>query len=249
MRALIVVATLAIAALAVNGCGAQVPRNTISGVDADDSPDGPPQPPDAKVCARKVYLSFGGESLMRAAASNAKLNQASWMTIANGAAPPYLQGNAGRDAAIAQITSDLTQRLAAFDIEVVTTRPTSGDYMMIIYGGQANQVGSNFGGAVQELDCNDAFARNDVAWVSDGVRPLNLVVNFSMGAIGFGLGLTATNDPAGCMCGWDNLCNPLVDQPCVLSSNIPRDPAANQVCNNAGATQDEIAAFTTTFCQ
>jgi hypothetical protein len=70
---------------------------------------------------------------------------------------------------------------------------------MIVLGGTANQVGSRFGGAVNTLDCGDA-AKSDVAWISDGVSPNQRVVNFAVGAIGFGLGLTATSDPLDCMC-------------------------------------------------
>jgi hypothetical protein len=234
------------------GCGAELRGNPNLDVDAPSGGEDAPADDAAVVdaapaCKRVVYLSFEGETLTDAAASDAKQNRASWMTIASGTAPPYRAGAGDRAAQIQAIVTGVRAQLASFPIEVVTTRPSDGDYMMIVYGGQASQVGSRFGAAVQELDCDD-LVRDDVAWVADGVSPTQRVVNFSIGAIGFGLGLTATLDPVGCMCGWDNNCAQVSDQPCRLSPNIQRDPNARQRCANAGATQDEITTFATGFC-
>lgn len=241
--------------LGLGACGAEIVDDTpnAGGADAPVSPsdDAGTSPDAAPLCAnpRRVFLSFEGETLTDAQTSNSQQNRASWMTIASGTAPRYKSGAGDRDAQIQAIVDGLRAQLAAFpNIEIVTTRPTSGDYMMLVYGGQANQVGSRFGGAVQELDCDDSTTRNDVAWISDGVNGTQRIVNFSIGAIGFGLGLTATLDPNGCMCGWDNLCQQN-NVPCTLSANIQRDPDARQRCAGAGATQNEIQAFTDGFCQ
>ena len=91
--------------------------------------------------------------------------------------------------------------------------------------------------------------KSDLAWISDNVSPNQRVVNFAIGAIGFGIGLTATSDQNGCMCGWDNGCQQNGNAACKLSTNIARDPNARQQCPAAGATQDEVATFRTAFCQ
>jgi hypothetical protein len=118
---------------------------------------------------------------------------------------------------------------------------------MIVYGGVYTQVGSRYTGAVNTLDCGDA-QKSDLAWISDNVSPTQRIVNFSVGAIGFGLGLTATSDPLDCMCGWDNGCISDNSVPCKLSPMITRDPNANQKCTGL-TSQDEPATFDAAFCK
>jgi hypothetical protein len=234
--------------LMLSACGAAV------GVSDDDQVDAAPEidAPDvdaAPACfnGRVVYLNFEGQALTRATVSDARNNLASWMNIAAGTAPRFRTADADRNAKIQAIVDGVTAQLSSFPITVVTTRPASGEFVMIVYGGQAQQVGSDFGLAVQELDCNDAATRNDVAWVAD-VNDTQIAVNVSLGAIGFGLGLTATTVTTDCMCGWDNNCQPDDTVQCTLTPGIARDPTANQVC--AGQTaQDEVAVFAAGFCQ
>ncbi|MBX3156853.1 MAG: hypothetical protein KF773_12840 [Deltaproteobacteria bacterium] len=218
-------------------------------LDLVDAPTVTNEPPiDAPACfnGRVVYLNFDGVALTRGAASDATLNRASWMQIASGSAPIYRAGDGNRVAQITEIIDGVRAALEQFPITVVTTRPTSGEYVMIVYGGTAAQVGSRFSVAVQELDCGD-LQRNDVGWMSDantGIR----AINNTLGAIGFGLGLTATTDPNDCMCSWDNQCTPDQTKLCTLTPGIARDPNARQRC--AGLTQqDEVATFRTGFCQ
>ena len=225
-----------------NGGGGGGDSGGGGGANADAAIDGP-------ACAngRVVYLNFTGQSLSFAATSDATLNRASWMQIQNGAAPIYRSGAANRLADITAITDGVRLQLAQFPVTVVTTRPATGPYVMIVFGGTAQAVGSRFGGAVNTLDCGDN-AKSDVAWIADSVTPNQRVINFAVGAIGFGLGLTATSDPNDCMCGWDNACTANNNQACKLSGPIARDPAANQTCAGL-STQDEPATFTTAFCQ
>jgi hypothetical protein len=206
--------------------------------------------PDAAMCSngRVVYLNFDGQALTAGTPSNATTNRASWMTIANGSAPPYRAQSANRAADITAITTGIRAQLSQFPVTVVTARPAQGPYVMIVFGGTATQVGSRFGGAVNTLDCGDVATKSDVAWISDSVSPNQKVINFAVGAIGFGLGLTATTDPLDCMCGWDNDCVSNNASACKLSGPINRDPAANQLCPGV-TTQDEPATFNAAFCQ
>ncbi|MEO8707240.1 MAG: hypothetical protein ABI867_44850 [Kofleriaceae bacterium] len=230
-------------------------NNNVGGDDDDDIIDAEPgvtidAPPDAPACfnGRVVFLSFEGEALTRAATSDARQNQASWMQIASGTAPRYRTNDGDRATQIQAIVDGVRTQLSDFPITVVTTRPVSGDYVMIVYGGTPQQVGSRFGGAVQELDCADTATRNDVAWIADNVGATQRIVNFSVGAIGFGLGLTATTVTTDCMCGWDNACQANNAVACTLTPGIARDPNANQRCAGVDA-QDEVAVFRTAFCE
>jgi len=242
-----------------SACGAQVidsrnhapdaaPADTAEIDAADDAALPTTDAPNAPRCAsRTVFLNFDGQALQQGP-SDATMNRASWMQMAAGTAPPYLNGNGNRNAAIQAIVDGVRAELAQFPVTVVTTRPISRAYVMIVFGGQMNQVGSRYTGAVNTLDCEDVRP-NDVAWVSDSVAPTQLVINYAVGAIGFGLGLTATTDPNDCMCSWDNGCQPNGGAPCRLGAPIARDPNANQKCATASPSQDEVATFHKAFCE
>jgi len=231
-------------------CGVQIEQRSGANPELDPPADGPASQPDtARVCSngRVVYLNFEGATLTAAAASDATQNRASWMQITSGTAPRYKTVAADRDQQIQAIVDGVRGQLSSFPITVVTQRPAAGPYVMIVYGGAYTQVGSRFTGAVNTLDCNDV-QKSDLAWISDNVSPRQRIVNFSVGAIGFGLGLTATTDPLDCMCGWDNNCISDNSGPCKLSPTIARDPTANQRCTDV-TTQDEPATFDAAFCK
>src|SRR6185295_10897037 len=145
-----------------------------------------------------------------------------------GAVPP---NDTDRQTKIKTIVDGVRSQLSRFPITVVTTRPAAGRYVMIVYGGQRDAVGSLFGGAVNRLDCDDSRP-SDVAWMGDNLGGQR-AINATIGAIGFGLGMTATLDPKDCMCGWDNTCRADASAPCTLGSPIARDGGANQICNGA----------------
>jgi len=233
-------------------CGAQVDGGAPANPEVDGGGGGgdtgvvDTDPTPACFNGRVVYLNFDGVTLTKGT-SDATQNTASWMQIATGTAPRYETNNANRDQKITQITDGVTSLLMSFPITVVTTRPNAGPYVMIVFGGNAQQVGSRFGVGVQQLDCDDATSKSDLAWITDG-QGVQRTVNTAVGAIGFGLGLTATSDPGDCMCGWDNGCQPDNTQPCTLSPAIARDPAARQLCPGV-SSQDEVATFKKAFCE
>jgi len=236
-------------ALSLAACDARLggPPSGDNPGDATATDSGVLDPDTQPVCEkRQLFLSFEGETLTDGPTSDAKQNIASWMTngVTSATSPPYRANAADRATQIQTIVDAATARLQPFGISVVTTRPVTGDYMMIVFGGTAQAMGSRFG-FVQELDCDDQV-RNDVAWVADNFAPAS-IPNAIVGSIGFGIGLTATLDPSDCMCAWDNACVPNTNN-CVLHDGIARDPAANQTCAGAAAIQDEIALVNSAFC-
>ncbi|HLL23132.1 MAG TPA: hypothetical protein VK427_13420 [Kofleriaceae bacterium] len=239
-------------ALLAHGCEASIEGGPRQGANDGGTSDAftASTTPDAAQCAngRVVYLNFEGVTLTDAAASDATQNRASWITgQTQGTATPFLQGVGNRAQVIADITTGVTNALAQFPVTVVTQRPATGPYVMIVYGGTAAAVGSAYGFAVNELDCDDS-EKSDVAWISNNYTTTLRHVNTTIGAIGFGLGLTATTDVNDCMCGWANGCDQDQTQLCKLTPNIARDQAASQRCGNL-ATQNEVATFKTAFCQ
>jgi hypothetical protein len=135
----------------------------------------------------------------------------------------------------------------------VTTRPTTGEYIMIIIGGTNAQSKSFYSTAVNELDCGDAH-HDDIGWITENpqLETPTSTIDTTMGAIGFGLGLASTNDPSDCMCSWGDNCR-RNGNPCTLSANATLDKAVGnnpntglpQTCSNT--TQNETATFQAAF--
>lgn len=121
---------------------------------------------------------------------------------------------------------------------------------MVMYGGTAAQAHSFYGVAVNQLDCGDSV-KNDVAWIAGNVDPTS-AIDTTIGAIGFGLGLSSVNRVDDCFCSWGDNCQPS-NAACVLrdaqtrDTNVGNDPNTGnpQIC--AGTTQDELTAFKTAF--
>lgn len=249
-------AQIALAAALCGGCSAQISDGrdpSLGGITAPDAgastgagggPTGDPGPV-AACSSRTVYLNFDGQKLIQGP-SDARLDQAQWMNMPTGQAPAYRLMDTTRNKAIQIIVDGVTAQLSQFPITVTRMRPSSGSYVMIVYGGSQTDTGSNFSAAVNQLDCGDTRP-NDVAWIADNVTGQR-AINATIGAIGFGLGLTATTDIHDCMCGWTNGCRSDNSVPCTLGSPIARDPQAKQLCPNT-TSQDEVAAFRTAFCQ
>ena len=200
---------------------------------------------------RKIYLEFNGVTLQQAATSNAANNQASWLTNATSTVPAWRNGSGTRAADIANVVAGVKTRLGTSPVEVVTTKPLSGTYVMIVFGGQSTGNGGTvatiYGGGTNDHDCGDNV-KNDVGWVADGFN-LSFTADLGVGAIGWGLGLNGTNDPNGCMCNWANNCQSATGA-CALSASIASTTSAAPAttCPNQNP-QNEVAAFSTKFCQ
>ena len=242
------------------GCGAQLTTaSNNSQVDASsggvDAPNGTHtdasiggvDAPTQNACAngRQVYLAFDGVTLTHAA-TNSTQNTAAWIGVTTAAVPAFHPNDANRATEIQTIVDGVKSRLAGTPINVVTTRPANGPYVMIVLGGSNSIVGSNYTYATSDHDCGDTV-KNDVGWVSDAPS-LSYVPDLIIGTIGWGLGLQGTNDPNDCMCAWANSCSS-ASGACTLSASIATTVSSgNTTCPNQNP-QNEIAAFSTQFCQ
>lgn len=196
---------------------------------------------------RKLYLSFDGETLTRATASDSTQNKVSWMSNTTANVPPWHQGSGSRANDIATIVAGVKLRLTGVPIEVVTTRPTSGPYVMVVFGGDQDLVGTPYSYATNEHDCGD-LVKNDVGWISDEPN-VSYVQDLVIGTVGWGLGLNGTNSPTDCMCAWANNCES-ASGACTLAASIASTNSSSPAttCPNQNP-QAEIAAFSTEFCQ
>ena len=191
--------------------------------------------------ARVVYLNFDGVTITQGATDSTQ-NRAQWIGVSTAVIPAYHSSTQ-----IASITSGVQTALAGVPVTIVTQRPTSGEYVMIVLGGVKTDVGTGYGYATGDHDCGD-LVKNDVGWVSDNV-PSSIVVPVTVGTIGWALGLQGTTDPSDCMCGWANDCQ-WSSSTCTLHAQIATTTSSSPATTCAGlATQDEPTAFHAAFCQ
>ena len=237
-----------------DGVGASNNGGTDGGGSGSGSGSGSGMQPDAAVtCAngRVVYLNFDGVTLTQGSPSDATQNRVSWMTNASAVVPRYHDGSGTRATDIQTIVNGVKSRLSTTPIGVVTTRPPSGPYVMIVFGGANTNnngtVGTPYSAATNEHDCGDTV-KNDIGWVSDAPS-VSYAQDLAVGAVGWGLGLQGTNDPADCMCAWANNCSS-ASGACTLSANIATTTSSSPAttCPNMNP-QNEVAAFSTGFCQ
>jgi len=221
--------------------------NGSNGGRMDAAVDAPP------ACAngRVLYLNFDGVTITQGSPSDATANRTNWLTNASAAVPPYHQGSGTRATDITSIIDGTKLRLQGTPIQVVTSRPATGKYVMIVFGGtraaDGGTVGTQYTYATNEHDCGD-LVKNDIGWISDSPS-VSYAQDLAIGAIGWGLGLNGTNDPTDCMCAWANNCSS-ANGACTLSSSIATTTSSSPAttCPNQNP-QNEVAAFTTKFCQ
>ncbi len=212
----------------------------------DAAPNAPPIDGAIAAATRVVYLNFSGVTTLTKGPSDAHTNTAAWLVgTGTGTVPPY----AGSQQDIDTIRDGVIARLNGI-ATVTVSRPMTGDYVMVMYGGTAAQAHSHYGTAVNQLDCGDTV-KSDVAWIEGNINPTS-AINTTMGAIGFGLGLSSVNVTDDCFCSWADTCQPS-GAACTLrdaqtrDTNVGTDPNTGnpQIC--PGATQDEKTTFKTAF--
>lgn len=209
----------------------------------------------APACAngRKLFLNFEGVTMTQAATSDSTTNKAQWLSNASAAVPAWRAGSGTRATEITEVVDGVKSRLSMTDIDVVTTRPASGLYMMIVLGGantnNGGTVGTIYSFGTSFHDCGDTV-KNDLGWVSDMTgQTTELVADIVVGAVGWSLGLDGTTSTADCMCGWASSCTNATGA-CTLAANIATSitNGVETACPNQNP-QNEIAAFTDLYCQ
>ena len=140
-----------------------------------------------------LYVNFDGATLHGGNCTNATTNCTFIDSVGTYNYPPYPGTQTQKDA----ILQRLAGYYADFDVQLVTTRPASGDYSMTMVGpGSAVCGASCSGGAagVAPLDCSDtnpddiSFAFTDVIGTSDTYAIAVTIAQES--AHGYGLGHT-----------------------------------------------------------
>ena len=164
--------------------------------------DGPVEP--QAVGLRVVYLNFDGVTLTASTTSDdATQNKSAILSAAIPAGQsrtisPFnvneLASTSGltRAQIISRVVSDMYANHAPYNIEFVTERPTSGNYSMVVFGGNCETVAgqSNCAG-IALLDCGDTMPNNITFAFPLGLRVADLASTASQEeAHAFGLAHT-----------------------------------------------------------
>lgn len=197
----------------------------------------------------KVFLNFDGVALQPGTTS-AMTNTTSLLDEAH-TVPAWRPNDPARDTAIAAVICDARLTLQQFDVDVVTTRPATGPYTMIVIGGAATDLAMPAGvQALAELDCMRTRAA-DVAWISQywqgnatstEIEPRSMA-QLIAGSIGIFNGVDGSTTAGDCMCGWGNLCMLQPSNICTFGAASTADP---MYCSTT-ATQDEVGALRTAY--
>jgi len=210
-------------------------------------PDAPPLP------TMTVYLSFDGEMIQPTTAGNdnAAMNLSSIITTAK-TAPAYLNNVPTRADTIAQIVSETQARFAPFDVDIVTNRPTSGDYFMIVFTGEAKTVlGTNGASAITTENCPTPPNKNGIAFefqngsTSDTFTPVQKA-NLTIPSVALAQLVPPTSTAGDCMCWSATSCAPVGTTPCTIGGAGTVVDAPHS-CSGAPGTDDEMSLLQGVF--
>jgi len=191
------------------GCEKNLLANMDAGPDAAPTTDAPAACPAVTTTPLpaghfKLYVNTEGVDIMKCSVDDARTN-CSTLLPASATFPAFLPGDPNRQQLIDAIVVRVQDKLAPYSIDVVTTRPTSGEYTMAVLGGDSSLIGAGPGTfAIAPAACD--FANHDRvsfefdrgAAVSYNEYALSIVSDF--GAI---VGLAGTTTPGDCLCRFD----------------------------------------------
>jgi hypothetical protein len=189
---------------------------------------------DANAAMYTLFINTEGASLVTGSCDDARTNCTRIIT-ADQVVPPFLNGDATRQENIDQIVAAVRTVLAPFSVDVVTTRPASGDYYMSVIGGDSMTITGNAGVlSLAPATCNSQD-RDSIDLVFDfGFASNQRYANSILSDFGAMLGLPATTKVKDCMCR-ENGCADPTNAPCTFGQGVPVGTA-----NPCGvATSDE----------
>jgi hypothetical protein len=219
----------------------------------DAPPDAPPPP------TLTVYLSFDGETIEPAmtGADDAATNHSS-IVSSETVVPPYLMGQTSRDTTIASIITETKARFSPFNAAIVTDRPTSSDYFMIVFTGQPSVVfgpGQGSGtSVVTNFPCSNTTplppTPSSIAFMfqsgptTDAYNPVERG-NLAIPAVALAQNIQPTTQTGDCLCFSAAGCG-LPSSTCTIGGpGTPVDTA--HACAGSPATEDEMSLLVAAF--
>lgn len=229
------------------------------------APDAAPDAPPAFDCetspatgTHKVFLQFEGATLSPAEISDATQDLSALISGDDPATiPAWRADDPEREAHIQAVVCSLRETLFPYDVEVVTTRPASGEYEMIVIGGRGTDLGYDMPeGAVllanAATPCERGTNPREVSWVAEfpslGELQQTPIETANMAAYTLGINglLNFSTGTTNCMCHPFSIPPCERDQTCAFSegSQIPED---GHVCDEGPATEDQVEKLETRY--
>jgi hypothetical protein len=236
---------LFVIALLAAGCEKDLLANLDASIDAPGTPDAAtickaPTTDAHPAAAYTVYLNFDGVTLTKAD-DDARVDHAQVLINAMSVIPRYMPNDTDtvRQGRIDLIVGYVTHALAPYSIDVVTTRPASGDYEMAVIGGDPVTLGYQQGLVSIAPGTCDANNRNRVSIEFDvGLNAVQETYSV-LSDLGAMVGLTGTTRACDCMNrGGGDPCPTENSQVCTFADMAPIGANSNP-CGR-GMYQDEL---------
>jgi hypothetical protein len=186
-----------------------------------------------------IYLNFDGVVLQKSALDDARSNESSLLAASTETFPRFLSWRPDRETGHIPIIMDrLTAALSAFPVDLTRTRPATGDYRMIVFGGRYDltTVNSSSAWSYAATDCGHHNV-NDVGFVFD-MLAAPTVADAALNVIGHFAGLDTSTTAGDCMQATPG------STACVFNQAAVIPPGG---CGGAAATEDEPSALVAAF--
>jgi hypothetical protein len=186
--------------------------------------------------AYKLYLATEGVDLVKGACDDSQTNCTSLITQSQ-TVPPFYENDSSRASSISVIAGYVQRSLAPYSIDVVLERPTSGDYYMVVMGGDPTTLTGvpNVAGVAPGV-C-DTTHRNGVSLAFDnGANSPTYYANTVLSNFGAMLGMAVVAQKNDCMCRAGTICQSTNEFTCAWGVDVPVAPDVHS-CGRT--TQDE----------
>ncbi|MCP4446717.1 MAG: hypothetical protein GY811_15425 [Myxococcales bacterium] len=156
---------------------------------------------------RRVYLNFEGATLTASSQADDATTNRSYIITSGGTSPgntltigafnrfdlSYDNGLDNRQQIIDYTVQKMREYHAPYNLEFTTTRPASGQYNMIVFGGSCGPVAGESCAGIALLDCTDASPSNIVFAFPAGLQAVDLATTATQ-ELAHALGLKHTLD-------------------------------------------------------
>ena len=147
-----------------------------------------------------LFVVFEGVTITLGDCDDSKTNCSSLVAQGSTTVPPFLMAETNRQTRITAIKGMVQDALARFSVDVVTTRPTKGDYWMMVAGGTSHAIAGAPGALLAASPVCEATNRNSVALVFEQDTETTDRAYADTIAGGSLAGLVPTTQSGDCMC-------------------------------------------------
>jgi hypothetical protein len=197
-----------LAAALLAGCSSDLTEGLADAAPATQI-DATPRP-----SAHTVYLAFDGLSL--APGPDNAANNTTTLLSAPYEVPALFPDDPQREVSLGLIADGIRELLAPYDVAIVTERPDSGDYIMIVFGGTSLDAGfENDFGAISPFVCNRDYS-NAIAMAFERGSRTSYYTYVVVSELGILNGVPFSSVSGDCMCWSGASCAGTGDSVCTI---------------------------------